>query len=153
MRKFSAYSISIKHAANAWDKRHYFIVIMQSNSHFYIKNKTDGLQMWTLPKISCHCIFCLFYVSRLFMSTPPAGVNIMYHLDNYNPGYTKPQKKRVHWFILIVIFNDRFYLSFYASTIALWKVTFTAIILRNKVVHSVFCIFAIRCMCHCTADQ
>ena len=43
-------------------------------------------------------------------------------------------------------FSDRFYLSFFASTIALWKVTvtFTAIFLRNKVVHSVFCVFAIK---------
>ena len=52
-----------------------------------------------------------------------------------------------------LVFNDRFYLSFYASTIALWKVTFTAIFLRNKVVHSVFCVFAIRCMYLCTAGQ
>ena len=34
-------------------------------------------------------------------------------------------------------------------TVEVWKVTFTAIFLRNIVVHSVFCVFARRCMYHC----
>ena len=49
--------------------------------------------------------------------------------------------------------NDKFYLSFYAVTIALWKVTFSAIFLHYKVVHSVVCALAIKCMYHCTAGQ
>ena len=51
------------------------------------------------------------------------------------------------------IFNDRFHLSFYAMTVEVWKVTFTALFLRNKVVHSVFFVFAIRCMYHCADGQ
>ena len=38
-------------------------------------------------------------------------------------------------------------------TAEVWKVTFTAIFLRNKVVHSALCVIAIRCMHHCADGQ
>ena len=50
-------------------------------------------------------------------------------------------------------FYNRFHLSFYAMTVEVWKVTFTAIFLRNKVVHSVFCVFIMRCMYICADGQ